>query len=105
MILPMVFYKIPQCGHYFPFWLILVGLCNTFRSVKICVIDPKAFMTYPNRVIGCSSQLLVMNNTPYDNIGQNEPAHGVIQKYRKEGILLSFWVLVGLCNTLQSVKR
>jgi hypothetical protein len=78
MILPMVFYKIPQCKYYFPFMLILVGLCNTFRSVKIYVIDPNTFMRYHDRGIRCSSQLLVMNNTPYNSIGQNESAHGVL---------------------------
>jgi hypothetical protein len=64
IIQPMVFYRIPQCRYCFPI-LALIGLCNTFGSVKTYVINPKTFPRYLNRGIGCSSQLVSHEQYPF----------------------------------------
>jgi len=73
----MAFYRIRQLRYWFPSRF-LVGLCNTPLIVIIYVINPKAFSGYIERGIVLSLHPFGHEQYPFDNVGQNELAHGVI---------------------------
>ncbi len=98
----MAFYRIPQLRYWFPSRF-LVGLCNTPLIVIIYVINPKAFSGYLERGIVLSLHPFGHEQYPFDNVGQNELAHGVIHSNPIQ-ICYPFRFWFGLCNTLHNVK-
>jgi hypothetical protein len=67
------------------------------------VINPKAFSGYLEKGNIASFHPLGHEQYPFDNVGQNQLAHGVLQN-TPMWVLLSNKVLVWLCNTFHSVQ-
>ena len=54
-----------------------MGLCNIPPSFKIYVMEPNVFIGYLVRGIACSLSLFEHEQYPFNNLNQNNSAHGV----------------------------
>jgi hypothetical protein len=83
--------------------LVFIKLCNTPSCVKKYVMEPNVFLGYPKRGIACLVNPSRHEQYPYNNLNQNNLAHGVTMRLN-EGItfLLGF---LGLHNTSPSLRR
>ncbi len=59
------------------------------KCQNVCDLTPKHFQATLKRVMHLHSIILVMSNTPFDNVGQTESTHGVLQS-------TSIWVLLSI---------
>jgi hypothetical protein len=57
--------------------LVFIWLHNTTPQVKIYVMEPNVFLWYPKRGIGCLMNLYGHEQYPFNNLDQNNSAHGI----------------------------
>jgi hypothetical protein len=57
--------------------LVLVGLHNTFPSVKRCVTEPNEFLGYPKKGIACFFSPYGHEQYLCNSLDQNNSAHDV----------------------------
>ncbi len=80
------------------YFQVLLGQCNTLPNSKRYVMEPKGFMGYFGK--GSASELNSFGHEqyPYNTLNQNNVSPWCLQTTPKK-VLLSFQVLVWLCNT------
>ncbi len=58
--------------------LVFIRLCNTLPCVKKYVMEPNVFMGYLKKGIACLMNLSMHEQYPFNNMDQNNSAHGVL---------------------------